>query len=97
VGGFRDKEEFYSFIEAIAERLDAADQQHWAERIRSAVASGSTSGEILGNLGLELTELRASEVSAEAGVRADVVVALDVIDDALRSVGHEPPRPAARN
>lgn len=89
-------QELYGLVDTIASRLTAAGQPEWANRVRFAVESGATSGEIFTNLGKELSELIISGIPKTTGVQAEVDIALDVIDEALRRVGQIPPsRPAS--
>jgi hypothetical protein len=87
----KNNRDFYTFIEAIGQSLEEAGQPAWAQRIRFAVRSGFTSGEIFSNLGNELDQLVASGVPNRSGLQAEVSLALELIDDALRRVGQIPP------
>jgi hypothetical protein len=83
--------ELYALIERIAVGLDDAGDGESARRLRFAVKSGSTSGEIFSNLGAELSRLLGDVTVSGSPLRDSIAVALDVIDAALRRVGQFPP------
>lgn len=88
----RSLDELVALIERIAERLDDAGRSDGAERLRSAIEGGTTSGEILTHLGRALADLRGSADAADAGIGADIDLALDAVDASLRRAGQSPPR-----
>lgn len=59
---------YYETAEKIAQTLSDAGYTDWSNRIRNAIAAGSTSGEILGELRWQLMELKTSGLNMSEGL-----------------------------
>jgi hypothetical protein len=79
--------DLYVLIDRIAVALGEAGDGESAGRVRSAVGSGSTSGEIFTNLRAELSLLLRDDAIPDGPLRDSIAVLLDVIDAALKRVG----------
>jgi hypothetical protein len=79
----RDIWEFYRLLGSIEKRLDATGNGPWATRLRDAVQGGSTSGEILDRAGVVLTDLDATPLPDEIGIRDDLATARWFVEAAL--------------
>ncbi len=62
----------YKTAEKIAQALSKAGHPDWSNRITRAVAAGSTSGEILGELRWQLMRLQASELNVPERLKNEV-------------------------
>lgn len=82
----------YSTVDDIQVSLRAAGAGRWADRLDVALSRGATSGEILGDLALELEALVASGDSDTADCLVLACAALAGINQAFESVG-QPARP----
>jgi hypothetical protein len=59
--------DYYAEAASLAGRLDAEHRNDWAERLRAAIAEGSTATEILMGLRRHLQRLRDSGVTLSDG------------------------------
>lgn len=91
----KDIWEFYALIDDIEASLEANGQGDWAKRLNTTVRGGSTSGEILTYLGVDLDALVASGVPQRLRLCPDVSLACNFVYEALNAVGQRAPRPRA--
>jgi hypothetical protein len=75
--------EFYALVDEIEKALIDADESTWAERLSRAIAGGSTSGETLTTVGLELVALINSDAPRRASIEVEVVEADHFVSAAL--------------
>jgi hypothetical protein len=64
--------DFYVLVDDVEHHLLRCGESDWAGRLRLAVQSGATGGEILDNVGVVARELRATDVPARAGTQEQV-------------------------
>ena len=79
----KDIWEFYDLLDAIEARLVEAGESSWAERIRTSVRGGSTSGEILTDIAVDLSDVLAAGVPSRIGIQSSVQVATAFIESAM--------------
>lgn len=68
--------ELYEVVIEIAERLKAHGEMDWYTRLQNALSISTVTGEILGQIKLELSALEQKRIARELGL-------LDRINDAL--------------
>jgi hypothetical protein len=69
-------QELYQAVRGIAEKLKAHGQMDWHARLQNALRVSTVTGEILGQIKLELSELEEKRIARKLGL-------LDMIKDAL--------------
>ena len=75
--------EFYDLLTSLEGKLTAGGADVWAMKIARTVAAGATSGEILGNVSLDLDELVRSGVPQRLGLCPEVDLARRFANAAL--------------
>jgi hypothetical protein len=80
----RNNADFYSRVGALRAQLDDAGEHDWVRRLDVALA-GSTSGEIFGDLRLQLRALQEAGVPRTLSVEPQVLELLDALDVPLGS------------
>jgi hypothetical protein len=83
---------FYGLVDKIKTALSDNGEQDWAARLDRSLG-GSTSGEILSDLGNDFDALSYSGVPRRLGLCPDVNLAGAFVHEALRSVGQRAPEP----
>ena len=80
---FSDIFEFYKFVEEIIDQLHQADEEAWEIEFKDAMASGSTSGEILGNLRLKFVQFQKTGTAKRLDIENKITIAIDYLDKVL--------------
>lgn len=80
----RNNADFYSRVSALRGQLEDAGQHDWVQRLDVALAR-STSGEIFGELRLQLRALQEAGVPRTLSIEPQVLELLDALDVALGS------------
>ncbi len=78
--------EFYKFVDSLIDEFHAAREAAWAADLRDAMASGSTSGEILGNLRIKFGQLQKTNVAKYLQLETKIELALAYLNEVL---GHQ--------
>ena len=73
-------EDFYSGIESLIVELRAAGEEAWSSALDRAMSISSASGEVLGELKLQLKRLKASRVPEGLNLKSQVDEALSYLD-----------------
>jgi hypothetical protein len=82
---FANNDEFYAFIDDIAERLRARQLNSDAERLHTLVrkVAWTTSTELFGELRIALRQTREQSALLDEALATDVALAIDTLDKAL--------------
>lgn len=80
---FSNLPEFYAFVDTIIDKLHQGGDLSWEAKLREAMASGFTWGEVLGKLRVQFRELQRSETLQALHLESDVSTALTYLDDVL--------------
>ena len=75
--------EFYKFVNSLIDKLHEAGEASWEADLRDAMASGFTSGEILGNLRIKFRQLQKTSRMKSLHLETEVKVALDYLNEVL--------------
>jgi hypothetical protein len=76
MSGIDSNRDLYRVVHEIAEKLKADGEIEWCRRLQNALSICTVTGEILGQIKLELSDLEHKEVARRLGL-------LDMINDAL--------------
>lgn len=80
---FSSISEFYKFVDSLIDRLHEAGEVSWEADLKDALASGFTSGEILGDLRIKFRQLQKTDTAKSLHLDAEVELALDYLNEAL--------------
>jgi hypothetical protein len=69
---FSSNEEFYQYIDLLIAKLNASGEPEWGAALKDAKVSGSTGGEVLGNILLALKKFQASKIPRKLGMQGEI-------------------------
>ena len=80
--------ELYDTVEKLSKALQDAGQQLWSESLRDAMSISSVPGEILGEIRLQLRNLRGTQIPDRLGLNPQLSEALAYLDRILGPLYH---------
>lgn len=75
--------EFYDAVERLSKTLQDAGQLRWSESLKDAMSISSVPGEILGEIRLQLQNLRETEIPDRLGLTPQLAEALAYLEQIL--------------
>jgi hypothetical protein len=80
---FSNNQEFYTHIESLIKELREIGNSEWASQIEDALRCGSTSGEILGGIRLELIKLQRTDIPLKIKLQPGIEAVINTLDETL--------------
>ena len=75
--------ELYDAVEKLGKALQNAGQQQWSQSLNDALSISSVPGEILGEIRLQLRNLKETEISDHLGLTPQLSEALGYLEQIL--------------
>jgi hypothetical protein len=75
--------ELYDAVEKLSKALQNAGQQQWSQSLNDALSISSVPGEILGEIRLQLRNLKETEISDHLGLTPQLSEALGYLEQIL--------------